>query len=234
MTMRKEELLDRYETTGDETAYIEAKRLYQEALARSGDDARLLFEYGYLNECHGRFALRSARRCYERAVVADPGWEKSRQQLIWVSAALSETSQAIDFHKARLADAPEDLREYRYLAQAYTLAHQYDEAQRVLDAGLQLAPQDAQLLYQQGEILAAIGRPEDALATWQQVYELDAELIDPHYSAAFLLEREDRLAEAAEEWRFIVDWLEARNYVEQAEWPKRELERLRTALGAGA
>jgi tetratricopeptide (TPR) repeat protein len=234
MTMRKEELLDRYEATGDEAAYLEAKRLYEEALAQAAGDARLLFEYGYLNECHGRFALRAAVSWYERAIAADPDWEKPRHQLIWASAALAETRNAIEFHKARLAEVPDDPREYRYLAHAYALAHEYEQAERVVEAGLKLAPRDADLRYRQGEIFAATGRPDDALATWRQVYELDPELVDPHYSAAFLHERENRLGEAAEEWRFIVEWLEARGYVAQAEWPRRELERLRTKRATGA
>jgi hypothetical protein len=53
------------------------------------------------------------------------------------------------------------------------------------------------------------------------------------YSSAFLLERErrtDEAAEAAEAWQAIVDWNEARGFELQAEWPKQELARLRSAL----
>jgi tetratricopeptide (TPR) repeat protein len=230
MTMQKEELLDRYEATGDEGTYREAKRLYEEALAETADDARLLFEYGYLQECRGRFSIRAAVSCYERAIVADPEWAKARHQFIWASAALSETSKAIELYKVRLARAPEDPREYAYLAHAFVLAQQYDEAERVVEAGLEISPEHVHLLDRQGDICAATGRTEDALAHWKHVYELDPELIDPHYSAAFLLERENRLAEAADEWRFIINWLEKRDYAVQADWPKRELKRLRKRL----
>jgi hypothetical protein len=54
-----------------------------------------------------------------------------------------------------------------------------------------------------------------------------------HYSAADLLERQGRPTEAAQEWRFIVDWCEARGYIVAADWPRRELRRLETDL-AGA
>ncbi|MBV8998366.1 MAG: hypothetical protein JO304_04855, partial [Solirubrobacterales bacterium] len=48
------------------------------------------------------------------------------------------------------------------------------------------------------------------------------------YSSAFLLEREGRLADAADAWRSIIEWNESRGFTLQTEWPKHELERLRT------
>jgi hypothetical protein len=50
--------------------------------------------------------------------------------------------------------------------------------------------------------------------------------------AAFLLERQDRLAEAAREWRFIIGWCQERGYAITADWPRRELQRLEARLGA--
>jgi hypothetical protein len=54
-----------------------------------------------------------------------------------------------------------------------------------------------------------------------------------HYSAADLLERQGRPAEAAQEWRFIIDWCERNGDDIAADWPRRELHRLETHL-AGA
>ena len=50
------------------------------------------------------------------------------------------------------------------------------------------------------------------------------------YSSAFLLEREGRLAEAAETWREIIDWSEARGLTLEAVWPKQELHRVSAAI----
>jgi tetratricopeptide (TPR) repeat protein len=228
--MEKEELLDRYEATLDEGTYLEARRLYEAALAESAGDARLLFEYGYLQECHGRNALRAAMSSYERAIELDPEWAKPRLQLIWASAALLQTDTAIGLYKQRLAAAPDDPREYRFLAYAYLVANEYEKAEQVVHAGLRLAPDDAWLVEQQGDVCAATGRPEEALAHWRRAVALDPEKLDPRYSAAFLLEREHRLGEAADEWRHIIRWLDERGYAVQAEWPKRELERLKAEL----
>jgi cytochrome c-type biogenesis protein CcmH/NrfG len=64
------------------------------------------------------------------------------------------------------------------------------------------------------------------LADWRLALELEPEDIGALYSSAFLLEREGRLDDAANAWREIVEWHEARGHRLQAEWPRRELERL--------
>ncbi len=69
-----------------------------------------------------------------------------------------------------------------------------------------------------------------ALTRWQRAFGLDPENLSPRYSAAFLLERQGRLAEAAGEWRFIIEWCEERGAAITADWPKRELQRLETRL----
>jgi tetratricopeptide (TPR) repeat protein len=228
--MDKEELLDRYEATLDEDTYLEARLLYEAALAETADDARLLFEYGYLQECHGRNSLRAAISSYQRAIELDPEWAKPRLQLIFASAALLQTDTAIALYKRRLAAVPDDPREYRYLASAYLVAHEHEEAEKVVRAGLRIAPDDPVLIEQRGDVCAATGRPDQALADWRRAFTLDPENLSPRYSAAFLFEREHRLAEAAEEWRHIIRWLDQRGYAVQAEWPRRELARLTTKI----
>jgi hypothetical protein len=60
----------------------------------------------------------------------------------------------------------------------------------------------------------------------------DSNNISGDYSSAFLLEREGRLAEAADQWRAILDWSLARGNELDAEWPRRELDRLEQRLEA--
>src|SRR2546429_5751283 len=81
------ELLEIYEATGDENAFREAKRLYEEAIAETSD-AALLTGYGYLLECLGRNWLRQAVRHYERAIELDPMADKPHYQHINALAGL--------------------------------------------------------------------------------------------------------------------------------------------------
>jgi tetratricopeptide (TPR) repeat protein len=228
--MEKRELLERYEAYGDESVYAEARRAYEQALGGDGGDARVLYEFGYLQECHGRRDIRAAATCYERAIDTDPQYDKPHGQLIYVMTALGQTDQAIDRYRQRLAAAPADPRAHNFLASAYLHARDYDKAAQVIHAGLELAPDDPSLTEQQGDLFAATGRPEDALAYWQRAFTLNPDNLSPRYSTAFLLERQDRLAEAAAEWRFIIGWCEEHGYAISADWPRRMLQGLEARL----
>jgi tetratricopeptide (TPR) repeat protein len=227
----KDDLLERYEATGDEAAYEQALPLFEQAI-RNGADATTFRHYGYLLECHARALFRRAVEQYERAIELEPNVDKPRYQLIGARAALRETELPIAEYEKRLATSPDDIRWYRLLANAYLAAHAFDKAREVVNRGLPLAPDDWMLTYCRGEVRARTGDPDGALADWRRALELDTGDISALYSSAFLLEREGRVLEAIVAWRSIIDWCETRGYDLTAEWPKRELERLqRVASG---
>jgi tetratricopeptide (TPR) repeat protein len=229
----KEQLLELYEARGDEGTFAQAKRLYEQALAGAGaSDPQTQLGYGYLLECHGRYALRQAVAAYERAIELDPDADKPHYQLILAYAGLGEPGRPIARYEQRLARSPRQVREHRFLARAYLVARAYDQAGRVVAAGLALAPDDRLLLELRGEVRAATGDPEGALDDWRRAVDPDRNL-GPVYSSAFLLEREGRLQEAIAAWQFIIDWCDFHDAPLTAEWPKRELERLRGMLSDG-
>jgi tetratricopeptide (TPR) repeat protein len=110
------------------------------------------------------------------------------------------------------------------------MAHAYDRAREAVEAGLELAPDDASLLALRGDVTAGLGDPDGALADWAARARVDRDDIGALYSSAFLLEREGRLEDAVEAWRSIVEWNESRGDVLQADWPRQELERVRAAM----
>lgn len=126
-----------------------------------------------------------------------------------------------------LAASPNDLDSHRLLATAYLAGHQYEKARRVIESGLALAPNDAQLIENRGDVRAGTGDPDGALADWRRSLELNPEKLSSVYSSAFLLEREGRPEEAMDAWRYIIGWSDTRGYSLDTEWPKQELERLR-------
>jgi tetratricopeptide (TPR) repeat protein len=121
------------------------------------------------------------------------------------------------------------VRLHRFLATAYVKAHAYGRALEVVESGLELGSDDAMLVALRGEAKAGLGDAEGALADWRLALKLDPEDIGALHSSAFLLEREERLEEAAEAWRAIIAWNESRGYLLQTEWPRQELERLGAA-----
>jgi tetratricopeptide (TPR) repeat protein len=223
--MDKRELLERYEIRGVEREYVEAK-LYEQALTRA-PDARLVSDFGYLLYAHGRNELRRAVELYEQAIELDPDFDKPHLQLIAARAALEEPMLCVEIYEERVANSPGDAREYRFLAKAYLTAHAYEPAYEIVEAGLALAPNDAALVALRGEAKAGLGDPEGALADWRRAVELEPEDIGALYSSAFLLERQGRIEEAITAWHSILAWCEGRGQDLEAEWPRRELDRLR-------
>jgi tetratricopeptide (TPR) repeat protein len=232
--MDKEELRERYEATGDERYYELARPLYKQALADSPGDARLLTEFGYLQDCHGRIAIRAAVDCYRRAIKADPSLDKPHFQLILALEALGELAAVIPGYEEMVAGSPGDPRGHRLLSMAYLHAGEHEKAAAAIDAGLRIAPEDTLLTELQGDLYAATGRPDDALASWRRAFAQAPEDygISMRFSAAFLLERLGQLAEAADEWRFIVGWNTERGETIHIDWPNRELRRIEAQLAS--
>jgi len=220
-------LMNEYEALGarpgGESAYAEAMTTYQQLLGEHPGDARLHLEYGYLQECHGRNLIRAAAGCYERAIELDPGWDKPHYQLIFARSALHESERVIELYKQRLAAAPDQIREYRFLAGAYLRSGALDEAGRVIAAGRTLEPGDDMLLAAEAELLDASGRREEALAAWRTLKQRDPEDLSPYFMSAFTLEALGRYQEAAAEWRYLISWLETHNNTVHTTWPKEML-----------
>jgi cytochrome c-type biogenesis protein CcmH/NrfG len=159
---------------------------------------------------------------------------KAHYQLIGARAGLLEPEIPIARYERRLATSPGNLDSHRLLAAAYLAGHEYHKARRAIESALALAPNDAQLIENRGDVRAGSGDPEGALADWRHSRELDPENLSPLYSSAFLLEREGRLEDAMEAWRSIIDWSQARGLTLDTVWPRQELERLRGhAAGVG-
>jgi len=232
--MDKDELLERYEAIGEESDFLAARPLFERDIRdqerRGQPDPLLLRQYGYLLECHGRLTLRRAVEQYERAITLDPDADKVQYQWISAKASLGEQDDVIAAYRKRIAASPGSVRELRFLASAYLSARDIDAAAEVIDAGLALAPDDWGLTADRGEVRVARDDPDGALADWRRAHELDPEDLSTIYSSAFLLEREGRLAEAAEAWRYILEFSTTRGWDLTALWPRQELQRLRTLL----
>lgn len=213
-------LLDEYNALHDESAYAEAKQVYQQLLAEHPDDAGLHLEYGMLQDWHGRRSIRAAVACYERAIELDPGQDAPHFQLTHSRAALNETERVIELYKKRLAAAPDQIREYRFLTRAYLYAGARDEAGKVIAAGRKLEPEDLTLLDLEADLLDAAGRREESLAIRQTLKQRDPENLGSWYMSAFTLEAMARYQEAIAEWRYIIGWLEAHDNAIHTEWPK--------------
>ncbi|MCY9589912.1 hypothetical protein PC41400_17020 [Paenibacillus chitinolyticus] len=63
-----------------------------------------------------------------------------------------------------------------------------------------------------------------ALNSWEKAIQLDPEWLDSRLARASLLERDQRLQEAAQEWRLVIQWLKNRGFF--TDRPNAELQRI--------
>lgn len=227
--MDKYELVERYEALGDEDDFAVAKGLFERDLAGQTDP--LCFrQYGYLLECHGRRAIQRAIKQYERSMTLDPAADKVQFQWIGAMGSVGEADGVVARYRTRVAAAPGDVRELRFLSSAYLTARDYDAAAEVIEAGLQLAPGDWKFIADRGQVKAARGDTDGALADWRRAHDIEPADFSTVYASAFLLEEAGRLAEAAQCWRQILAHSEAQGWELDAKWPRQEIQRLDTLL----
>lgn len=153
------------EAIGEETDFAECKRLFEQEMTEEASalDRR---QYGYLLECHGRYAMRSAVEQYERAMTLDPDDEKVQYQWTSAKAALGEGEDAVMRYRQQAASSPGSLRDLRLLSTALLLARDFSAASEVIDTGLRLAPSDGKLLSDRGEVKEALGDPDASRRRW--------------------------------------------------------------------
>jgi tetratricopeptide (TPR) repeat protein len=227
--------LEHEDDAARQATFAEARGLLGEALSE-WRDPELLWKLGYVVQSEASTVMRQALRVFERSVERDPGAaNKAHHYLIRTHVALLQTKDPIAIYKQRLAAAPDDVDEYRLLAEAYLWAGEYEEAGTVVQAGLELEPDDTRLLESWGSVLEGRGRPDEALAVWERVYELEGHRsISSLYSRVFLLARLGRLEDAAAEWERIIAWLVEHEMPQLTPWPERELVQLRARIAARA
>lgn len=218
----------------DEALYEKVVKLYEEALAEQPDHPEYLYQYSMILTRKAKRLLRKAAEQHERALqspqLAAYDWleNKLHGDLIQARAHLLENHKSIEFYKKRLEADPTNPMNYSFLIICYQHADQNKEAALIVETALKLFPNDSSLQYFLGEVLSRQGKVEEALAAWERSNELDNTKIDGRFSRAFLLKREGRLQEAAEEWRKIILFLN--EYEFNADWPKQELDKLEAEI----
>ena len=183
-----------------------------------------------------RRLLESAAAFYEKgAEVArkDPqyfDYVKCDGQLLGVRRALGQLDQSIEYFKQRISENPEDLKAYALLTQAYYLADQLPEAQKVIEAAYKIDSEHPLITYWKGLIYSRLGRLDQALDLMNQTISHDPTFIDARYTLANLYERLQKLEEAVEEWQLIIAYHREHFPEVSMDWEEEQLARLKSKM----
>lgn len=148
----------------------------------------------------------------------------------WCTPGSGELNQSIEYFKQRISENPEDLKAYALLTQAYYLADQLPEAQKVIEAAFKTDSEHPLITYWKGLIYSRLGRLEDALDLMNQTLSLDPTFIDARYTLANLYERLQKLEEAVEEWQLIIAYHREHFPEVSMDWEEEQLARLKSKM----
>ena len=123
--------------------YQEAKRRYDEAVARWPDDKDLLFQAGdlrlHFNDARNPVDTAEALSLFERVLKLDPRWEYAFQHQLWCLEGLGRQEEALTRARA-WAELVNDERGLYWLKQALWMSRRWDEAVEVARRRLERVP----------------------------------------------------------------------------------------------
>jgi tetratricopeptide (TPR) repeat protein len=136
-----------------------------------------------------------AQLCGQRLLAADPNHADALHLMGRIALQDKQYDHALEWIARAIAQAPKP----DYLASlgiALSRQGRHEEALKALDKAVQLAPDDAALWKQLGEVLLALRRYDHALLALQHVLKLDPHNQDAAYKSGVLLHDAGRWQEA--------------------------------------
>ena len=127
MDVPKELLQERYEIRADERDFLAAKPLYEEAI-ETEPTASSTASTATCSSVTAGASCAAAAEHYRRALELDPDADKARYSLIAALADVHDGDEMIALYEQRVAEAPEEVRNHRFLARAYLASREFERA----------------------------------------------------------------------------------------------------------
>lgn len=159
--------------------------LYNKAIANGYDDAQLYYSIGLLHEENGETDM--AIRNYSKAIQRDamrPDIRIRKARLLLESNHLPEALQALD---EMILTNPDVFEGYHFKFTILLQMKQYDKAEEVLSAAMELFPEDFGFLFDKVSLLKEQKKVEEALALLKGLE--DAEEVDDAVRRRIYMER---------------------------------------------
>jgi tetratricopeptide (TPR) repeat protein len=225
----QERLLCKYEASKKQEDFDELLVYMKPALDNGSETADDIGMLAYAYDMQANIYTDKAIELYNKYLdmrkgAKDRRYYKNGRQLINILSRNGRNHENIEKYKGLIQEFPGDTEMYVALALSYKLAHQYDEAWEVIQAGLKLDNKKFSLLSYAGDVCKALGKYDDALKYWDMAGE---EFIDCLYSKALLCTELGQKDNAIKTWERVIAWLEEKGFIYEAEWAKKELSKLK-------
>ncbi len=186
--------------------HLLARERGQAAVAELPDDVEAQHSWGYILEQLGCAYIDLAAQVYRRAGER-LGTRRLWGQYVLAQSRLLRQDQAVEVLQAEIRRRGGDRDLEAVLIEALKEAGQAADALEAVEAALLAAPQDPWLHNVHGDILARLGRQEEAEEAWRRTLVHDPSAVGARYALAFALEKRGERRLALEQWQRILAFL---------------------------
>lgn len=172
----------------------DALKLFNEAIAHNGDDARYHNNLG--NTLMGLARHQDAIAAFQQACAIDPGFLIARCNSGFALYKAQRFSEAAQEYAAVLEVDPGNLAALTNFGVMLLKQGQFSEAERYFRRGLLSNPDNLGLLFNLGVVLERLNQVDEAGSLAHRALDLDPAAADPHFLLARLDKRAGRLVEA--------------------------------------
>jgi tetratricopeptide (TPR) repeat protein len=167
--------------------------------------AMALLIWGSVDQARHYLALHSDDlRDLKRAAALNSFDSPLQARLARKQLEIGETQAAEDAWKRAIAANPADPAPRQALLRFVLEQKRFEEAFALTEASLKYAPRDANLLIDRGLLVLQRGKPDEALANWNQALKIDPNEYAAQIYLAHELDREGKSAEAAAHyWSYL-------------------------------
>ena len=138
--------------------YAKAEREYRAAIALAPQFAPAYMRLGCIDQLRGQLSL--ATQNLRKALDLEPGLSEAKLFLGINYCRLGRSSEAVPYLKAAVREKPDQPMAWVWLATALEMKDLIPEELRVIQEGLQVHPQNVDLLYMQGHVFEGLARDD--------------------------------------------------------------------------
>lgn len=218
-----------YESSHRQEDFFQADREFSKLLASGDYTEDDLRSYGVLYEYHTYYCIKKALELYQK--VLDSGttsrsdtYYRTQTQRMYLLSNIGRGKECIDNQIKIMEEEPDNVHSYKALIAAYYFNKQFNEAKEMFHEAIIKWPDNVSLYVWGGDIYKNLKEYDKAFIYWNQSLSISDDGADAMYSKAFCYQELGDKENERRMWKQIIEWLEKRGLIVEAEWPKKMLQ----------